>query len=455
MMPGGDVISLIGVKAADGTALTADQFQILDSKGTVTHIFLEGGAPSTAVDSIGASVNFEWNSDATGVHITTISSDGLVHTTMDIDLTETSTEKKPKFFNRRAPLGKPSYTREHQNVNKEQNQSKKKKMKRQTSPVADAAVAQVTVHSSEKNLPIVVGAHVYRDYKESTMQYSRRENYIGVETSSPGVFYISIPTVSTSTIGIKVGHVCNSIHKKLSELCTWYGRLKTLLQNSDKAFAYITNPEIIVCPQLRNPTFVATCVAVFKAFKWYCNKIAAPIIPTHKTVDDLGLNPLPEHGDVLCKLVTQHLDPAIDLFRDETILLTPYAIFPGNQMTSEGQVIKLTPGFTGLLPNNFAIVNDQNINPQIISLTVLPNDPAPFEHYVVTVGYVRATDDTVVHMSIHGTDSYYDDIHCYGVHAICVLHVPGAESLVEDTATVEISNPATGYVAKHTVYIRF
>lgn len=474
MTSDGDVISLIGVKAADGTLLSVNQFQIVDSEGTVTYITLEGGVPTTAVDSSGASVKFEWSGDASIVHITTVSSDGLVRTTMDINLAETSTEKKS--FKRRAPLSKPFHQGER-DVHQYQSQCTKEKTPRQTSPVTGAAV-EVTVSSDGSEKDLVVGAYAYRDYKESTMEYSRIEHYVGVETSSSGVFHIQIPTVPTSTIGKEFGDACNSIHGKVSELCTWYARVKAALKISarseevgeilskipggkslgkkaGKALNAITDPENVICPRLLIPNAVVICSAVFKVFKWYCNNIATPRIPVHEVVDDLGLNPQPELGKVVCDFVTQYMDSTIDSFGDEKVLLKPYVVFPGSHMTAKGQVIKLTPGFTGLLPNRFSIVNDQNTNPQIISLTVFPTHPAPYEHYVVTVGYVRATDDTVTSVYVHGTDSYIDDVSCYGVHAICVLHVPGAEGMVEDIVTVTISNPTTGYATTHTLYIQF
>lgn len=149
-------------------------------------------------------------------------------------------------------------------------------------------------------------------------------------------------------------------------------------------------------------------------------------------------------------------DYALVHLKCEDIMLAPYAIFPaGYRVTAERQVITLSPGFIGILPNTFTIHNDRNSNPQIVSLKVIPSDPAPFQTYAVSVGYIGANDNSVVTVTVRGTDSFSDVEHCSGDHDACVLLVPGAQEQVEDNVEVAISNTDTGYTAEYSVTVRF
>ena len=433
--PDGDVVSLLGDKAENGTVLSVDQFQVLDSEGNTTYVFLEDGAPRTSKHSSGAIINFEWSDDVTSVHITAISPDGSFQTTININFTNATTEEENPS---KRQASKPTHAKalpetDKDNPFKPQDPNRyQRKVRRQSG--SGSAIAIVTVTScGEPEDNAIVGATVHRDYNKRTKKYSKEESYRGVKSSSSGVFLIKIPTIPASTIG---KDICGTIVEVLSKVCDWYKALSDILDKLPrKVPKTFKRPENLICPLLiaaSGPWAVTPCYVTFKVFKLYC-----------------------KYGDTISQLVTKVLDPAIDLFRDESILLTPYAIFPRyNKVSATGQVITLTPGFTGTLPNTFTIMNDQT-NPQIISIFVSPSDPGPYQSYVVTVIYRCSTTYTRMHMSIVGTDGYSKANYCYGTVNACVLRVPGAADLVVDTVTTTLSNSLTGYVTTRTVDIIF
>lgn len=137
------------------------------------------------------------------------------------------------------------------------------------------------------------------------------------------------------------------------------------------------------------------------------------------------------------------VDNGIDLLGQETVLFTPFAVFPsGNMVTAPGQVIRLSSG-SSTVSEVFNIVNDQNN----VHFSVFPFDPAPGENYAVTVTYECFSADFVVTMDIVGTDDYTDQIFCMD-EATCVLYVPGAEALVQDTVTVAIEDTSATIVRR-------
>lgn len=142
---------------------------------------------------------------------------------------------------------------------------------------------------------------------------------------------------------------------------------------------------------------------------------------------------------MICDAVSGIIDPVIDNFNEQNIFFKPYAIFPdGNTVSAEGQILDLPPG-SSVVSTTFNIVND-NSRVSIVSTTVVPTDPNPFESYAVTVFYECYSINTVVIMTIVGTDGYVDSTSC-GNGPTCVLFVPGAEALVVDTVTISITDP--------------
>ena len=272
--------------------------------------------------------------------------------------------------------------------------------------------------------------------------------YTAVASDTSGLYYIYIPTVVSSTIGETIGEVCSAVEMVLDKACSWYGKAKKYIKyftkhSVDKLVCYYLGNGIkLAIPQLRLIPVYKFCKAIFKGVNYYCDKINAPILSG--VIDK-------KKSKLICELITDYTDNAIDFFRDTDVSLTPFAIFPaGHTVTGSSKVLSLPPG-SSIVSTTFTIDDDRSL--QITSLTVVPADPDPGQSYVVTVQYECYTSSTSVVMSIVGTDGYTDTIHCSGGPA-CILNVPGAVALVQDTVTVRISDSSSPTITR-TAFIVF
>ena len=257
---------------------------------------------------------------------------------------------------------------------------------------------------------------------------------MAVRTTSPGVYYVKIPTQPSSMLGEAIEEVCKIIVGIIGHGCTAVSAINPALELSiciktAAAVDLITLP----APGDSVPVFVA-CEAGFRAFRLYCNTLgASPAVGA------------PSPADGICESISI-VDDAIDLFRAKTIHLQPYAIFPaGNKVTAIGRSLEIQPGASGLLPYSFTIEDDNSL-PVLTLLTVTPNDPAPGENYIVRVTYICGTPSVTVTMHIIGTDGYGDFTTCFGNSpSSCILYVPGAQANVLDRVTITITDTSQGY----------
>ena len=169
-----------------------------------------------------------------------------------------------------------------------------------------------------------------------------------------------------------------------------------------------------------------------------------------------GFHALRRYCDTLGKAVagTSPADNVINFLQRDSILLQPYAIFPaGNRVDGDSQILKIIQGASGLLPYSFTIEDDAT-QPFVNTLEVFPEDPAPHEDYVVYVTYICSNPSVVVQMHIIGTDQYEDTTMFYGIDDFCVLYVPGAEELVMDFVTIQITT-SNGFSFTRQVVIVF
>ena len=152
---------------------------------------------------------------------------------------------------------------------------------------------------------------------------------MAVRTTSPGVYYVKIPTQPSSMLGEAIEEVCKIIVGIIGHGCTAVSAINPALELSicvriAAAVDLITLP----VPGHSVPVFVA-CEAGFRAFRLYC--------------DTLGASPAvgaPSPADGICESISI-VDDAIDLFRAKTIHLQPYAIFPaGIELLQLAEVLK-------------------------------------------------------------------------------------------------------------------
>ena len=439
--PDGDNIYMIGEKDSNGNPTEVQRFEVVDLDGNSTFTKLdENGTITSAVDSNGITMKFEWDSNYKSVQVTLFLPDLSQQITINVDLTDNTTNAtldiEDELFDKRS-IDDNEMPQESQ----ESHVSYAKKEVRSKRDTTNFARVSINVLSCGQPEPdAIVKADATFDDCTAT--------YTAVPSDTSGLYYIYIPTVVSSTIGEDIGEVCSAIEMVLDKACSWYEKLKEISSyftkhSVDKLICYYLGKGIkLAIPHLRLIPVYKFCKAVFKGVNYYCDKINAPILS--EVIDK-------KKSELICELITDYTDNAIDSFRDTDVSLTPLAIFPaGHTVTGSSKVLSLPPG-SSVVSTTFTIDDDKSL--QITSLTVVPADPDPLEDYVVTVQYECYTSSTSVVMSIVGTDGYTKTIFCSGGPA-CILNVPGAEALVQDTVTVRISDFSSPSISR-TAFIIF
>ena len=439
--PDGDNIYMIGEKDSNGNPTKVQRFEVVDLDGNSTFTKLdENGTITSAVDSSGMTMKFEWDSDYTSVHVILVLPDLSQQITINIDLTDNTTNAtldiEDELYDKRSvDDNEMPRERHYSHVN---HAKKEARSKRDTTNSARVSINVLSCGQPEPDAIVKADA----SFDDSTTRYTADPS----DTS--GLYYIYIPTVASSTIGETIGEVCSAVEMVLDEACSWYGKVKKYTSyftkhSVDKLVCYYLGNGIkLVFPQLRLIPVYKFCKTIFKAANYYCDKINAPIVSG--VIDK-------KKSEYICELITDYTDNAIDFFRDTDVSLTPFAIFPaGHTVTGSSKVLSLPPG-SSVVSTTFTI--DDGTSLQITSLTVVPADPDPGQNYVVTVQYECYTSSTSVVMSIVGTDGHTDTTGCSGGPS-CILNVPGAEALVRDTVTVRISDPSSPTITR-TAFIVF
>ena len=435
--PEGDTVIALGNKTDEGIPINVEEFRIIDPDGGETFVSLnEIGELSSAIDSTGTQFYFEWSSNYTSVNVIFVSVNSTEQFSINIDLTEpiiiddenivTKRDADDIQFSKR--VAKTAEDEVPQYVTRNEKRTRQKRQVSQTS--ATVSVTVETCEMPQQNAIVI--ADGFLGYDDDTGSYDTYNVYYGVETSVPGLYYISIPTKPSS---MAAEMFCDSVKMALATACDVWDKV-----NKVTSIFTDVKPEKIICVALATAAkiylkfkFIASrvnkiCKQIFKGVNVYCDKINSDLPFTDTSPADL-----------ICDAVSGIIDPVIDIFNKQNIFFKPYAVFPdGNTISAEGQILDLPPGSSDV-STTFNIVSDDS-RVSIVSTTVVPPDPDPSESYVVTVVYKCYSINTVVIMTIVGTDGYTDNVSCAN-GPTCVLHVPGAAALVVDTVTISITDP--------------
>lgn len=444
---------MVGKKDSNGRPIDVHRFQVEDSEGNTTYTELdENGTIASALDSSGMRMDFVWDSNYTSVQISLVLPNNSQQFTINVDLTEnitnTTLELDGEIVERRSvPDSRHQLRKDFDDEimlpEKPRLYKDELKSKRQA-PSNAARVSVYVISCGEPELHAIVRA-------DATVDGMTTE-YNGVQSSMPGLYYISIPTEAASVIGENIGDVCSDVEMALNRACDWYGNVKKAIEKVAKLFSrkkhsadqyicFSLSKVLKLVPHLRLIPIYRFCRKVFQGANYYCDEISAPIAE--------GLTEK-RRSELFCELITDHVDNAIDSFRNTKVYLRPYAVFPaGHTVSAPRQRLVLSPG-SSEVSTTFTIDDDSGL--QITSLTVFPADPAPNENYAVTVVYECYTPLTYVFMSIVGTDNYSATRSCIG-GPTCVLNVPGAQALVRDTVTVTITNPSAQSLSRILIII--
>ena len=432
--PEGDTVIALGNKSDEGIPVNVEEFRVIDADGGETFVSLnEIGELSSAIDSMGTQFFFQWGSNYTSVNVMFVSVNSTEQFSINIDLTEAIIDDENNVTKRDADdiqfskrVTKTAEDEVPRNVIRNEKQIRQKRQVSQTS--ATVRVTVETCQTPQQNALVI--ADGFLGYDNSTGSYETYNVYYGVETSVPGLYLISVPTKPSSIV---VENFCDSVEMALTNTCDIWDKVSKVTNVFTKV-----KPETIICTALERAAkiylqfeFITAiinkiCKQVFVGFNVYCDRPSTDTSP----------------ADLICDAVSGIIDPVVDIFNKQNIFFEPYAVFPdGNTVRAEGQILDLPPG-SSVVSTTFNIVNDDS-RVSIVSTTVVPADPDPGESYAVTVVYECYSINTVVIMTIVGTDGYTDSVSCAN-GPTCVLQVPGAAALVVDTVTISITDPNLG-----------
>ena len=217
--PDGDNIYMIGEKDSNGNPTKVQRFEVVDLDGNSTFTKLdENGTITSAVDSSGMTMKFEWDSDYTSVHVILVLPDLSQQITINIDLTDNTTnatlDLEDELYDKRSvDDNEMPRERHYSHVN---HAKKEARSKRDTTNSARVSINVLSCGQPEPDAIVQADA----SFDDSTTRYT------AVASDTSGLYYIYIPTVASSTIGKNIGEVCSAVEMVLDEACSWYGKVK-------------------------------------------------------------------------------------------------------------------------------------------------------------------------------------------------------------------------------------
>jgi hypothetical protein len=426
----GEQLQILGDKDENGIASNVHSLILDDKEGNTTFVTLNTSTtlPDRVTTDSGVVIVYEWSDDLSMVHVTAVSPDGRFQVTVNVNLT-TSVSSVTRHVKR--DVGKRGFSSHSES-----------RTKRQSGREGTASVPVAVYQCDQPETNARVYGLALLNYDKDAHSWAGERLYTAVSTDTEGVYHIQLSTGTQSTIGQAVEEVCEQVVTVLGHSCTLSSRLSktqeeaiclSIAAAAEILTAFIPGDSIVIN---------RACSAGFRALRFYCNTLgqSAPGGPSI--------------ADLVCESVS-FTDSLIDLFDKDTIFLQPYAEFPdGRRVDSGGQVLEIAPGISGILPYSFTI-RDVEAEPVITSLIVDPADPDPREDYVVHVTYTCPTPSMSVYMTIVGTDLYTGETSCRGVSYFCTLNVPGADELVRDLVTVQVTDELVGFAFTRKVVVVF
>ena len=447
----GETIYMLGNKSSDGLPQSVDEFHIENVEGTTYVTMGSDGSIASAINTDGFQLDFIWGENFTTLHASIVAGNGSEQLSINIDLSESVDDNFTDFeevdTNKRKRSAKSEmhvlqdniYTQKgHEKSGQYMQQTKSSRMERQSESQNFANIAVLVESCSMPENNARVFADVLLDYDEDTGSFVDSTRYTAIKTQVPGEYNVRIPTSDASDIGDRAGMICDKIEMILGKVCSAYSKANDFVKlfskhEADSVICFtLGNALKLAFPALRLVPVHRFCKTAFRGFKTYCNTANR----------DLGGGFTP--ANILCDALPL-VDNGIDILQQENILFTASAFFSrGNTVTAPGRVFRISPG-SSTVNGMVTVQNDQN-KVRITRINVFPFDPAPLQDYDVIVSY-ECYSSIFVRMSIIGTDNYRDTVVCT-TGPNCLLSVPGAEALVQDTVTVTAQDASTMIVRR-------
>jgi hypothetical protein len=420
----GHVIDYFGTKDELGLATSLTAVSVLAPDGDTTRILLDPQArPRQIQTSNGVVFKITWLSQ-TNILITAIAADGSIQINVPVDLAAIATGTLvPRSSVAPATTGEPDKapragTAIHATI------TQPKAGQISLTPQEASPHIPTLVATSSTSLVNVVRCNAPVNDADVSMlvipQSAEAYTLPGMRTGL-GQYTVSIPTEPAA--GQSAEDICVSIAGALGTACDV---LSTIPPGTE---AFICASIAIAISALGTPAagaaILTACGTGFTAMRIYC--------------ETLGYGgPLPGPPS-LAELICSNISEVVDRFVGGDVFLSSGAFVPGEGFFGFDNGV--TAPASGPFPN-FTI--DVGSSVEILSFTTTPVDPAPFQGYLAEALITCAPPNTVVTISIVGTDGYTDStsVTIQG-DANVSLFVPGGAAGVIDTVTVQVSGGPT------------
>lgn len=435
----GGKIEAYGEKSADGlaTALTALRYQDASQTGAdATWVEFDSAGNVTQITGAdGSTISFNWTSETTAV-LTGVSADGTrqVETEVDLAAAASGRLRSPRVFSRErlgvAPRGGRRLAARV--VDEVEGTVRSVRSQRVTaveaasasiskrSAFADTGAAQVYVHVTRCGSAVdgaMVSVTLDNPYRPLPATYTARS------TGTSGEYVATVPVVPVSNAGERAEEICKSLEGILDLGCKF-----AKVSEGQESYVCITLAAAIDAALL-GPTgegagILAACEAGYAALKAYCSTLGAdggegsPSIAAHFIC-----------GNIKGFVDRAQRDPA------QNLALQAWANAKGlPPASSASQTVAPTGPFPSLS------IEFPNTGPIVHPIVLSPADPAPGEGYVASVRIECVSPDTLVTLSVAGSDGYTDStsISVQG-DSTAELFVPGADAGVGDLISIQIS----------------
>lgn len=419
----GYFIEYFGLKDSEGFPITANLIRVEDTTtGDVTTIAIDSeGRPVQMYASNGTVFEIIWQTD-TLILITAISPDGSVQVNISIDLTTLATTQIATNSSAISATAKQVVSTEARNgvptqLSVTPVQSPLNSLFLSATGTSESLINVESCGTAVDNALVLMGIA-----PASGAAFTVPAQFVG-----NGTYSATIPTQS-STIGGLTQAICESIAGVLGHVCTGLSLIppggKTVICTSIAAAIDL----IIGGPTGEGAAILVACQSGFTAALAYCNSV--------------GWSPgpgAPSVADYIC----ENIDDIVDNIVVGNVLLMPSAMIPG---IGSASAPSQWASASGPFPN---FIIDTGGSLDIVSFTTSPIDPLPYQSYVATAEIRCAPPQTLVTMSISGTDGYFDSqTTTVEGNVSCTLWVPGAYEGVVDTVTVHV-----GGQSKQTVLV--
>lgn len=416
----GYFIEYYGEKDAEGFATKVNLIRVTAGSGDVTVIVLDGSnRPVRIFADNGTVFEIVWQS-STQILLTAVSPNGSIQVNLSIDLaTSTTTQESLISSELTESLDIVSSTDARNGV---PTQLKVTELPLEASSVSMNSTSQSLINVTHCGSAVDNALAEMLVVPEDSSPFTLSAQFVG-----NGVYSVSIPTQS-SEIGEQAQEICESIAGPLGDVCT---ALSLIPPSADVLICSSIGAAIdtiLFPPSGEGVLIMAACESSFTAARAYCATGGASPGPG-----------APSLADFIC----DNIDDIIDNFAVGEVYLKPTAIIPGvGSASAPGVFVQAT----GPYPS-FEVEAGGEI--QIVSLTTNPIDPLPYQSYVATAQIRCVPPQTLVTMSIIGTDGYQDSQSTIVEGNVSTtLWVPGAYEGVVDTVTVQV-----GGQSKQTVLV--